>query len=267
MDIEKAMDRIRKLLRTSRSSNEHEAALAAARAAELMAEFELTEAELRVEDTERKAEPIERAGRVYEDEAKRRRRSAWREAVIGAVASSFGCRWYLSGGRGCCPRLFGRLSMVQAATYTSLYLMREIERICEETWRGSEGDDARAAGQQPKRWRNAFRIGAAHRVAERLAEQRRATAEQRMAQTAAARDCLRGFAGDTACQALVLVERDAEEVRSEYTRFSATWTRRARGIGSVRCRSGYDAGREAGARISLGGAKGGLPASKERLQP
>ena len=54
--MEKIIERIKKLLELSKSSNEHEAAIAASRAAELMMDHQISEAEIHSSSV--RAEPV-----------------------------------------------------------------------------------------------------------------------------------------------------------------------------------------------------------------
>jgi hypothetical protein len=65
-------------------------------------------------------------------------------------------------------------------------------------------------------------------------------------------------------KALALVERDREEVDAEYAVYSKKFGTMA-SVGQVSNRSGYDAGRDAGDRVRLGGGGKGLPAGRGRI--
>jgi len=84
------LERIRKLLSLSRSANEHEAALAASRAAELMLKHQISEAQLSVTTGQEKIEPIgeETMG------AAMRRIVHWRGSLAGALVEHFGCDYF-----------------------------------------------------------------------------------------------------------------------------------------------------------------------------
>ena len=62
--IDKAIDRVRKMLALSKGTNEHEAALAASKAAQLVEQFQLTEAMIRIDEPAAKPEPIEKSARL-----------------------------------------------------------------------------------------------------------------------------------------------------------------------------------------------------------
>lgn len=255
--MSKIIERIQKLLKlAAHAGSEAEAALAAERAAQMMAEHEIHEAEvaLHTPGETRAPEPIEKCFEV----TKTAKKVAWHMRVAYGVAKSYGAAAYWHGGR---VVLFGRLSAVQAANYTTQYLMAEVERIT---------DREAPTSQYSRAYRNAFRLGCANRIEVRL-----------NALTAAKLANPTGFKYDNepgtvtnipsedaaeiqthaaVTQALAIVEKDRKEVEDAYTSFSAKWSKRRANVGKVTSGSGYKAGREAGDRVNLGGnAKGGLP--------
>jgi hypothetical protein len=249
-DIAKIADKIRKLLDLSKSANQHEAASAAVRAAALMSEYELTEAEVRLTD-DRAAENIDRRHFLFEDDGQRRRRCAWQEAISSALARSLGCKDYYWNSQ---PVVLGRESACQTWRYTCHYLFREVDRLCEEAW-AWEAEEAQAAGQHGKAWKNAFRMGAATEIAIRLREE-----TQRVQKT---RDMDLPLRPERH-HALILLRRDHEEVESAYKQISKKFKTMA-SIGSIRSRTGYEAGQEAGKGLSLGGSRAGLGAPAKRI--
>ncbi len=257
------IDRVRKLLKLAEYGTENEAALAATRAAELMAEHALTEAIVRLEDPRRPAEAIIEGARVDPTATVTRKRVAWKEAVASGVADSLGLRTWIKGHD---MVAFGRESATQTWGYTTLYLCAEIERLCTEAW-NIEGDDAKQAGQNTKAWKNAFRIGAARRVSKRLREKASTLKTARVQARQAAVDSAAKQSPDSPCErqyhALVLVDKDQQEVDSEYSTYAKRHKFRSAGaVGRTSSRSGYEAGSSAGDQVSLGGGRGGLGAGR-----
>jgi len=165
---DKILDRVKKLLELSKSANEHEAAQAAARAAELMQAHEITEAMLEVtrqgeDSVERVSEQI--VDRTCTDDD---RKVAWRMHLVAGVARANDCRVYSYGGT---YHLVGRDSAVAAATYVVQWLFHEVDRLADEAWL-QEGADLAAVGQRPRAWKNAFRVGAAVEIRSRLTAQK-----------------------------------------------------------------------------------------------
>lgn len=278
--LDKILDRVRKLLALAEGAgSEHEAAAAAGRATALIAEYQLTEAQLRVDQPELPAEEIEKAARLEPDEPLvGRKRVAWRETIASAVASDLGVRMYWKhkrdwnrGGRRYSDVVgFGRESAIQTWRYTCQFLWRQIDELAEASAPENTWQSLRA-------WRNAYRVGCAQRISERiwLARQEREREpvpthvnDERDAAGDAAGDAS-GGAGDGVevdrSKALAIVERDREEVEREYKAYSKGWGTVA-SIGSTSSRNGYDAGHEAGDRVSLGGKRAALPAGQGRLK-
>jgi hypothetical protein len=274
MNQSKAIDRVRKLLKLAENAgSEAEAATAAARAAELMAAFALGEAELRLVDDSKAAEPIIEAG-VEGDKAKRKK-IAWQSTIAFAVAKSYGCRGFWWGSS---IRIYGRESSVQAVSYTCAYLYREVDRLCDLGWDAEEGDTRdevvwstreyryvpRGPRAAAKVWKNGFRNGAADTIALRLREDTDARRDQARATARTARVA---SVQPTAVKldALVLVERDQAEVDAGYAKRSEKFGT-ASAIGQTSSTGGYRSGRAAGGSISLGGKRAGLGSGQGRLK-
>jgi hypothetical protein len=265
MEIEKVMSRVRKLLQLSRSTNEAEAALAAQRAAELMAEHNLTEAVMRVQGGDvQPAEPIVTGWAVGTPDGRPqfegRKRVAWKGSIASAVAHSFGCKSYWWGPNTC---LFGRQSAVQAAEYTTAYLCAEVDRLADAAWEASEQNYE--GGGWARSWKGSFRLGAASAIAGRLREAKHA---ERMARRQAAQDAAQDVPEGVPVnpQALALVERDAAEVDTAYSDHSKDWKGGGYGaIGRISSGGAYQAGKSAGGHLHLGGGRAGLGAGSKRL--
>lgn len=242
------IERVRKLLAMAESTDSvAEAAVAAARAAELMAQHELSEAEIRAAAGAEAAppEPIVRDA-IIPGQEKAKRRVAWKQTIASAAARAFHCHlWF----RQAEFRLLGRTSNTQAASYVITHLWREVDTLTEAAW-----NEAVAAGRvrtdrlAAKTWRANFRLGAAARLAERLYEQQRAPAVP-APQTPGA-----SGASGASTMALAIVDRDREEVVEEWKTMTRRW-RSSRGLSgtTTRVRDAYHQGREAGGAISLSG--------------
>jgi hypothetical protein len=172
-NIEKIIDRVRKLFALSEGAgSEHEAASAAARATQLIAEYQLTEAQLRVDDATLPPEPIEKSARLEPDAPLTgRKRVAWKETIALAVAKDLGVRmhwnwtkdWNKGGHNGrkySDVRGFGRESAIQTWRYTCQYLWNTIDELAEA--------QTVASWQSVRAYRNAYRVGCASRIAERI---------------------------------------------------------------------------------------------------
>lgn len=247
------LDRVKKLLALAvNSNNEHEAALAAQRAAVLMERHEIHAAELRALDEAaniRTPEPI-REERV----AGGQKRVAWRLALARGITHKVHCHYFTNGGA---IIFFGRLSTIQGAAYMLAYLAHEVERL--------------AAREAPPRagraWHNAFKLGCAMRIAQRLNAKpvtARHVADEVSDDAVIASD---GAPPPPSAGALVLIKKDREEVDAAYETRSATFSK-GRAIGTAVSNYGaFERGRAAGDRANLGGdARGALKAGQGVLK-
>lgn len=245
--------KIRKLLNLAKSANEHEAALAASRAAELMAEHGLAEAELRVTDATKTAEPIVEDVGTSATQADKRG-VLWKGQLARGVTAAHGCKFWWHGPS---IRLLGRKSAVQAADYTITWLVGEVERLADAAW----NDEGSWGGGNARAWKNSFLLGCAMRIAERLIEQAKAHPELAIVHTHKAG---RGAVALPALQstALVVLAKDAIEVCREWDRVAEKFT--ARRGPTVSNRGAYAQGHEAGGNVNLGGGRA-LGAGAKRL--
>ena len=122
MSRDKIIDRVRKLLALAKSSNEHEAALAAAHAQKLLSEHNLAMSELEVKEAGAGKEMFD-LGRKTLDK--------WVFQLASVVASAFDCRVVAtSGGDGTAKVSFIGCGEDPAVSgYTFQYLVKEMERL------------------------------------------------------------------------------------------------------------------------------------------
>ncbi|HUH05804.1 MAG TPA: DUF2786 domain-containing protein [Kofleriaceae bacterium] len=228
----KIVDRIRKLLALSQSSNQHEAAAAAARAAELMTAHHLHAAMLADDETPAPidAHEIETTGQAV----------SWRGSLASGIAYSFGCRmfWkpgYRDGKRFVRSMVVGRPADVDGVRYMYLYLRNEVDRLAREAWDALPGFDRQSSSARS--WKNAFRLGAAVTIARRLREAR----DQALQAARTAGD-------DRTSRALVRVERDTDAVEQ----FMAQLGTRKKAPPTVSAPSGLGAGMAAARDLDIG---------------
>jgi len=248
----KVIDRIKKLLELAESDNPNEAAVAAARAAEMMAEHELSEAQVRVVDLS-PPEAIVNDHKCNEGWSKKR--VAWHGTIASALARSMGCRMYWSG-----PdiRLFGRESAVQTVAYTYQYLVREVDRLAVPAWKTQGLPEVSGASKSERtrlrnEWKHSFYTGAANVIATRLLEEMETKEVERRVNT------------DNS-QALVLVKKEQEEVVAAYKSFSSGFGTARVGRKGISRIDGYTSGKLAGRKVSLRGGGPALGAGKKRLK-
>jgi hypothetical protein len=157
--------KIRKLLALADGAGtEAEAANAAARAAALMAQYQIEQAD--VDELVRDAEdPMVRV-----DSESSGRLAGWRKQLASGIAAGCGCSVILVRSRRAGETtlsFFGRTSDVQAAVYMFGALSTEIERLAR---RNAAGNGAAYV--------NAYKLGAATTINRRLRAQREETIEQ-----------------------------------------------------------------------------------------
>lgn len=261
-NLHKIIDRVRKLLALAdNAGSEAEAANAAAQARKMMEEYSLEEALVRLDEPSKPAEKIlknellENARTPYQSN-----RTGWKEVLSRAVAEDLGVKMYYwskhNGSRRCTEMMgMGRESAIQAWRYTYQYLCRAVEDMCKEA---CAEDDARSG----KAWTNAFKVACASRIAVRLFEAKKA---KQVDAKAAVAEAMPNITPEQRELALTVVEKDAAEVEREYDDFSKDFGKSIRSVGQVSSADGYNAGRQAGDKISLGGGRAGLTAGQGRL--
>lgn len=197
MDMDKVVERIRKLRGLAQSSNVHEAAAAAAEAQRLMTEHRIEEASIQVgkEDEPVSAEDVlQHMGR--------RLALGWERVLLNGVARANGCRtilYHCQRGYGVKGRfdIVGRKRDIDAVRYLFMMLRGEIERLA-DAWERDNVYDGMPLAKQAK---TNFKLGAATEIQSRMREQ--ASAQERSLKTAGDM----GHAG--ASTALVVLNRAA----------------------------------------------------------
>lgn len=160
---QKIIEKIRKLLRLAKSSNEHEAALAAARAQELLAKHNLDESELTEKELPKEA-GIASVNTVQKP-------ASWVYLLASAVAGAFDCQYFHSS--------LGRTKFVgvdldhEVAAFTFGYLYRAINRLAANFMGKSRQKRLTAKGK--KKVRLSYCLGCTHVVRQKLADQKERT--------------------------------------------------------------------------------------------
>lgn len=251
---EKIVDRIKKLLALSRSSNEHEAASAAAKAHKLMMEHSIDQAALRKNKPPRVIEfSIGEETRPYE----------WRLVLIGGLAEAFGCEYYyqdVMGKSRIGPRkarfmFIGPEIQKDAISYMHDFLIKDINRLANKAWRYEvkayvESEIPEECRPSAHGWKLSFRFGAAQVIANRLIEHYASWKKEQKKEKNE--------------QALVLVKETEALVKQAYEEIKKKHNLRSfsHGRGQV-LQSGYDAGQKAGKDIKLASGKTlGAPAKQ-----
>ena len=247
MGIEKIIDRISKLLKLSTSSNSHEAANAAALAAEMMARHQLCEATIRASSDEA-AEPQTPDDKPIFVSPKI---DTWRGSLAVGIAAGYGCKVYWEQNmRGkktinAVLHVIGLHDDISSMQYTYQYLERELIRLAHDAW---EIQPNRPAGRAAGSWQDNFKLGAAKEIEKRMKEERRKVMDPSQ------------FFDPLRTKALVLVQRDQDAIERMFSKL------RIKRINQnfTMNETAFDQGREAGRKISLGGGKG-LPSPNQQI--
>jgi hypothetical protein len=217
---ESVIDRIRKLMALAeKNSNVNEAATAAAMAQSLLFKHKLCQADIQADD-----EPEDALGTADFDTPGH----LWRKSLVHGISRAFYCRAVTLSGKRKTVRIVGKLSDTQSVIYLAQYLINEIETL------------AKGVAGQGKAYVNAFKVGCVATIIARLDAQRKE--QDRTVQ-------------ETASESTALVLKNDAVAVSRY--FHTLFPKTVKGRGPVaRDGGGYEAGKQAGANVSLGGGRG-----------
>lgn len=239
-ELEKVIDKVKKLLSLTNSSNPNEAAAAASAAARIIQEHNLTEAQLEASGQVAK-EAVERDDAPFAVWAEKRV-PQWQRKLAWGLIGLYDCAGIGTNMRGrpswekAFIRIIGRRSDMEAARYMFAYLTLEIERLAQLN-RGNG-----------RRWLDSFRHGAVSGCLQAMRE------AKDMAKKQANEDLAKGAA-------IVLVNARRDEALSVlHTLYPKRST--SHGIGQ-RGGSGFVKGHQAGR--TLGNQPKQLDASSKRL--
>jgi hypothetical protein len=167
MTKEQVISKIRKLFELSRSSNENEAALAAAKARELLSAYNLTVADLpldRMHDHLGIVESNVHMGKVLR---------TWVKSLMLHVACGFECELIIRRQRGKdpIPSYIGTVADSQVAAYTCTFLYQELNRLADKALPQLKRENR---GWHTTSLKNSYLEGAVNRIGERFREQTQA---------------------------------------------------------------------------------------------
>lgn len=157
MEHSEVVSKVQKLLALSNSANEHEAALAASRARDLLSKYNLDMAECLAREEEIDLKAVEE--QIKDKEV------AWAGNLFGGVARIFDCHPIRGGGL---FRFVGMTADVQTAVYTYQFLCREIERLGTQAMPMLK---AQNRGESPRRLGSSYRMGMVSRILRDMREQ------------------------------------------------------------------------------------------------
>lgn len=200
------LDKVRKLLAlANNNANEHEAAIASAKAMELLAQHNLDMAVVGESRTASNRQDNKTKGGLY----------TWQRQLWNAVAELNFCKyWYIAGtgkGQTYMHRILGRRENVVAAEILAEYLQSAVERLAQE-WAKRQGMNVF------KKEAIIYREGIALRLVSRLNDQRREKlSEERRKEAArkAAADAAHSPSGGTAL-VLASVIQSEDDLNNDY---------------------------------------------------
>lgn len=166
MTRERVIEKVRKLLALSNSSNEHEAALAAAHAQRLLAEHNLAMSELEVKE--------EGAGEVVIEVA--RTVPKWLSSLFATVANGFDCFPIVTTTQSASRlRFIGVGEDPAVAACTLQFLIQELRRLATVYLRSFEAAAGKLPAVERQRVRNSYLLGGVQGVRQALAAQKAQT--------------------------------------------------------------------------------------------
>ncbi len=166
MTRHEVISKVRKLFELSKSSNENEAALAAAKARELLSRHNLSMADLPAKEFESSLEVIEASvetGRLLRN---------WVKGLVVHVAGSFQCSHIVRRRRGSTPLLsfIGTPADAEVAAYTFQFLFQQLNGLADKALPRLKRENPAWSGNA---LRYAYLDGAVRKIGERLHEQTR----------------------------------------------------------------------------------------------
>lgn len=256
MDASSAVDKVRKLLALANSKNEHEAANAAARAAQIMERYRLSAAMLaQAEQREDEAEPFStnsdiRAARAHI------RMPTWYWQLAWSIAGANRCKpWThdhpMTGKRR--VTFLGRPSHARAAAYMLDAIANEVDRLGREYVAEIRPERRRSAGKS-------FRLGCIMTIDERLEESAESTEAEIRAELSKAGDESGLVRLDSA-----IAERAREVEDLERWAKSRGMGYKSRGAPGESLTSAFLAGREAGHDVRLSGGTSSIGTGAKAL--
>jgi hypothetical protein len=259
-NLDKVIDRIRKLLALASSANENEAQAAAGLAAKLQEEYQIEAAQIQLDTGEEIDDAI-----VPEVWVEGTNRAKWKDYILSGLCTLHNVKLYHGKARRdnrkavSTSNLFGRTSAIQTVKYSLDMFVSVGDKSAEEGY-ATYLRNASPLGyiENKKAWGNSFRVGFATRIYQRLQELAKANQKYRE----------QGISSGN--QALLVVAKNDLAVNDAYKDFlrsKGVHLKNGSGGGSrISNGSGYAAGQAAGNGVSLGGGRGQLGAGPGLLR-
>lgn len=241
MTHEEAIAKAVKLLKLAQSDNPNEAALAAARAQDIMDRFKLSGLSADMDEGGTPDEPIVNISEPIEP----KQGSTWIVRLIVALAQANQCRVYKGGSA---SYVVGRTSDAQTVRYLYGWLKAEVNRLAARDGRGYSAV-----------WKNNFRLGAVDTIVRKLRESQEATK--------------RAVVAEAANPGAIVLVKDALARLEERSKSVDLWVEQNMRFGKARGHYGgqsdygaREAGRKAGEEINLNtNTRGALGSAAKKL--
>jgi type II secretory pathway component GspD/PulD (secretin) len=243
MTLQEAIAKATKLIKLSASDNPAEAALAAQRAQEILARYDIDMASLAMDAPS--SEPDE----AIEDFTSRSpldqgnaRMARWKLMLASRIARANQCRAYQSGAT---IGIIGRASDVEKVRYLYAMLVREVDRLTER--------DGKGCGMN---YRTEYRIGAVSAIGDKLAEAKAKVAQEMRAENSGAALVRVNNALETIAKKEMAVDQWVQKNMRFHSK--TTYSRPNH--------SAREAGYAAGKSLNIGGSKGSIGQGQKRLK-
>ena len=186
-----------------------------------------------------------------------KKRTEWKLVLAGGISRANGCLVYYTRSG---IVIYGQPSDIATARYVYLAIVREVDALARSAVKAYVSDEERDGWETPRQYGNAWRLGCAHAIRQRMptrAEEVKATKGAIEGERTAA--AIGGESLAPSTTALVRVCR-AEEYVAEVDRRVEDFKRglglgKRKPAGRVSSASGYEAGRKTGAGMNLGGGR------------
>lgn len=221
--IDDIIEKVKKLLALSESSNINEATSAAQKAADLMMKYQIDIASL--EDVVEKEE----VSTYTLEKSNGKNKKTYKGVLAAGIADYFGCKVFW---RNSDLEFIGRKSDLQATNYLYRAVLNQINELCEKLWIKVGFH----TGQHGKSWKNSFYLGITEEIQKKLKERKQSARTE--------------FTQNNSRALVVINELEYQVAAVEY-RLNLRKSPPAR----LSSHSGYSVGKQAANNINLGSNK------------
>ncbi len=239
------MKKVKKLLALGQSDNVHEAALAIARAQQLMERHRISQAMLDISGSVDEEKPTNDGEPLYQN----RKMDLWRQRLAVIISTANGCFvWKERATAGSPPKIniIGKASNVAKARYLFQYCLNEVLRLVNVEAKG-----------KPYAYRNNFRIGCVDAIRDAIERERQALREEML------RNSVDANQHALVVRSMALVDADAANARAALNLSFG----KARRVHYTNDNGARAHGQRAGSSIYPGGNAGSITSGARRLGP